>query len=389
MLEEGIVMAECKTKALYLHLFHKGANSMCPKNLLVVVCMLLSFTIGVAHAAVQDGILVAHCFDDLIDDSGNGHVAVLGGNANISGGLLHLDGDGDYADIGPTTFGAVNPLVNAASDFTIAVAYACTSTAPDDGSSMIVSIGPPTCLPEEGTGDMSLGATNDGQYLDHWWTGAIGAGSSGVGYSNGSVHMLILTYQASSDTYIFYHQTGSGGVSHGTGSLNWSGQWNPAYNYTPRLGAARNSQLRAEEPAEFFPDMDGEIDFFAMWDRVLTIAEMEDVTNICGPPDTNPPTPDPATWSSPPAALGPYSIDMTATTATDPSGVRYFFEETTGHTGGSDSSWQTSQIYTDFALSPSTQYTYKTRSRDQSINNNETAWSDNAGSGDLALTSSR
>ncbi len=27
-----------------------------------------------------------------------------------------------------------------------------------------------------------------------------------------------------------------------------------------------------------------------------------------GPPDTDPPTPDPATWSSPPAALGPYIL---------------------------------------------------------------------------------
>ena len=93
-------MTEYKINALYLHLFHKGAKSMSTKNLFVLICLLLSFTIGVAHAAVQDGILVAHCFDDLIDNSGNGHVAVLGGDASISGGLLHLDGNGDYVDFG-------------------------------------------------------------------------------------------------------------------------------------------------------------------------------------------------------------------------------------------------------------------------------------------------
>jgi hypothetical protein len=57
-----------------------------------------------------------------------------------------------------------------------------------------------------------------------------------------------------------------------------------------------------------------------------------------GPPETDPPTPNPATWASPPAAASPYTIEMTATTATDPSGVQYYFDETTGNPGGSDSS---------------------------------------------------
>ncbi|HIJ67237.1 MAG TPA: hypothetical protein HPP87_09655, partial [Planctomycetes bacterium] len=93
------------------------------------------------------------------------------------------------------------------------------------------------------------------------------------------------------------------------------------------------------------------------------------------PPDSNSPQPDPATWASNPAATSPYTIEMTATTATDPSGVQYFFDETTGHSGGSDSSWQENPSYTDSSLAPSTQYTYRTMSRDQSINNNQTAWS--------------
>ena len=45
------------------------------------------------------------------------------------------------------------------------------------------------------------------------------------------------------------------------------------------------------------------------------------------------------------------SISMTATTATDPSGgVQYYFDETTGNPGGTDSGWQTSSSYTDTGL---------------------------------------
>ncbi|HIJ70950.1 MAG TPA: hypothetical protein HPP87_06260, partial [Planctomycetes bacterium] len=342
-------------------------------NLFFLVFLFLSFTIGVAHAAVQDGILVAHCFDDLFDDSGNGHTAVLGGDAYISGGILYLDGNGDYADIGPTTFGSVNPLVDALNDFTIAVAYACTSTEIGEGGSMIVSVGPAS---QSASGDLNFGTGDDGQSLDHWYSGGFNSAQSGVGYANGSIHMVILTYQASSDTYTFYHQTGSGGASHGSGTVEWSAEWNEALDYTPRLGAPRNATIRSDEGSGFFPDMNGQIDFFAIWDRILTTAEMEAVEDLCGPPDTDPPAPDPATWSSAPAAISPYTIEMTATTATDPSGVQYCFDETTEHSGATDSSWQTSPEYTDYSLSPSTQYTYKTRSRDQSVNNNMTAWSD-------------
>lgn len=66
---------------------------------------------------------------------------------------------------------------------------------------------------------------------------------------------------------------------------------------------------------------------------------------------------------------------MTAKTATDPSGVEYFFDETSGNAGGTDSVWQAGANYTDFGLSASTQYCYHVRARDKSPNQNETAWS--------------
>jgi hypothetical protein len=88
------------------------------------------------------------------------------------------------------------------------------------------------------------------------------------------------------------------------------------------------------------------------------------------PPDTTPPTPNPATWASVPSADSDTAISMTATTGSDPSGVEYYFDETSGSSGGSDSGWQTSPSYTDTGLSESTQYTYTVQMRDQSANQN-------------------
>jgi hypothetical protein len=90
--------------------------------------------------------------------------------------------------------------------------------------------------------------------------------------------------------------------------------------------------------------------------------------------DTTPPTPNPLTWATVPYATGSTSISMTATTASDPSGVEYFFDCTAG-AGGHDSAWQTSPTYQDTGLSPSTQYTYRIQARDQSTNHNTGGWS--------------
>ena len=81
-------------------------------------------------------------------------------------------------------------------------------------------------------------------------------------------------------------------------------------------------------------------------------------------PDTDPPTPNPSTWSQVPMALGQDSITMTATTASDPNGVQYSFDETTGNPGATDSGWQSSSSYTDTGLSPATSYTYRVQTRD-------------------------
>jgi len=79
------------------------------------------------------------------------------------------------------------------------------------------------------------------------------------------------------------------------------------------------------------------------------------------------------TWLIVPVAFPGNEIVMTATTAVDPSGVEYYFDETTG--GGNDSGWQDSPSYTDTGLSNGTQYCYQVRARDKSVNQNTGAYS--------------
>jgi len=86
--------------------------------------------------------------------------------------------------------------------------------------------------------------------------------------------------------------------------------------------------------------------------------------------DTTPPTPNPMTWATVPYATGTSSIAMVATTASDPSGVEYYFTCTAG--GGHNSGWQSSPSYEDTGLQPETQYTYTVKARDLSANLNET-----------------
>lgn len=62
---------------------------------------------------------------------------------------------------------------------------------------------------------------------------------------------------------------------------------------------------------------------------------------------------------------------MTATTATDPGGVEYYFTNETWPDDTHDSGWQTSPTYTDTGLVPGTPYSYTVKARD--ANENTTA----------------
>jgi hypothetical protein len=96
-----------------------------------------------------------------------------------------------------------------------------------------------------------------------------------------------------------------------------------------------------------------------------------------GVADTDPPSPDPMTWTFVPSANSDTQISMTATAASDTSGVEYYFVETSGNPGGNDSGWQDGRGYTDLGLDANTQYCYEVQARDKSVNQNLTGWSTN------------
>ena len=86
------------------------------------------------------------------------------------------------------------------------------------------------------------------------------------------------------------------------------------------------------------------------------------------------PTPNPSMWERVPRISDAVAIVMEASEASDPSGVEYFFENILGN--GHSSGWQDSPVYTDTLLSPATIYSYRTRTRDKSPNENMTMWSE-------------
>ncbi len=106
-------------------------------------------------------------------------------------------------------------------------------------------------------------------------------------------------------------------------------------------------------------------------------------------PDTNKPTPSPMSFAVPPQTTGSTSITMTATTASDPSGVEYRFNNVTL---GTSSPWQNSPVLAATGLAPSTTYTFTVQARDKSTAGNTTTASAPAsartlGSGPLDLMS--
>jgi hypothetical protein len=78
-----------------------------------------------------------------------------------------------------------------------------------------------------------------------------------------------------------------------------------------------------------------------------------------------------AHWAMLPYATISNSVSMTAQTASDPSGVRYYFHCVSG--GGPDSGWQTSATFVTSALADGT-YVYQYKVRDASAQTNESPY---------------
>jgi hypothetical protein len=90
-----------------------------------------------------------------------------------------------------------------------------------------------------------------------------------------------------------------------------------------------------------------------------------DNVKVMPPPDITPPTPDPAAFALAPSAISSTAIGMTAVTGSDETGpVRYYFTETSGNPGGSDSGWVTDPVYVDSGLLAGTKYSYTVQMRD-------------------------
>lgn len=85
--------------------------------------------------------------------------------------------------------------------------------------------------------------------------------------------------------------------------------------------------------------------------------------------DGTAPAPDPMAFAATPVA-SPISISMTATNASDTSGVEYYFACTSGD--GHDSGWQSSAVYYDTGLVPGSNYAYTVTARDLSAATNMT-----------------
>jgi len=92
---------------------------------------------------------------------------------------------------------------------------------------------------------------------------------------------------------------------------------------------------------------------------------------IVGVNDNHAPTPNPMSFSTPPAATGEQSISMTAAEAIDDSWVQYYFTNTAG--AGHDSGWQGSRVYEDTGLKANTDYAYTVKTRDYSPAQNTSA----------------
>jgi glucuronoarabinoxylan endo-1,4-beta-xylanase len=102
-------------------------------------------------------------------------------------------------------------------------------------------------------------------------------------------------------------------------------------------------------------------------------SEVRSATTWSTGTDFDPPSPNPPIWYIVPTATDSNTIVMVASSTTDASGVEYYFNCLTA--GGHDSGWQDSNAFEDTNLSPNTQYTYRLKARDKSVNHNETGWS--------------
>jgi hypothetical protein len=97
------------------------------------------------------------------------------------------------------------------------------------------------------------------------------------------------------------------------------------------------------------------------------------INSLCPDPygsDLTPPSPELMTFSTAPYSSGALALSMTASAASDTSGVQYYFMCVDG--GGHSSGWQDSRTYTDTGLTAGVTYAYRIKARDKSALHNTT-----------------
>jgi rhamnogalacturonan endolyase len=122
--------------------------------------------------------------------------------------------------------------------------------------------------------------------------------------------------------------------------------------------------------------MSGSIDDVRIYGTALTVDQIAAIYIGTGLADTTPPSPDPMTWVSVPAANSYDTIYMAAIQASDAAGVEYYFANVTDP--NHDSGWQASEAFSDVNLANDKTYVYRVKARDKSAWGNETGWSETA-----------
>ncbi|MHC4646289.1 MAG: Calx-beta domain-containing protein, partial [Planctomycetota bacterium] len=291
--------------------------------------------------------------------SGSGKVATLENGASINGGMLTMvDGSTQAFD-----FSSVSGPFASGTAWTVYLQNATVTTATGGQWLNYLSFGDDSVWCDFPNTKGNMRVMSHSTYpsdtsLDDWCKG----GTSCSPKVNGS----------NMDLFIVYDGSGNWTFKDASGSLVTSASW--TVQDVTGMGGNKVARLGGWHTDLYCVGISCE--GVAVWGTALNSQEMSDAVGSiqpAAPPETDPPTPDPATFASPPAAMSSSEITMTATTGTDASPpVEYFFDETSGNPGGSDSGWVTNPVYNDTGLDPDTQYTYTVQMRD-SYNNTGTA----------------
>ena len=292
----------------------------------------------------------------VLDSSVNGNHGTAQQNTEymntigIIDGALDFDGTSDYVDLGTST------VIKPSSQLSLA----CWLYVDELSVAGVIN----NKIDGQNSGYRLLTADTGVVYYQVGCTGGlITVGSSSV-ITTGAWHLIVATYDENNGASIYIDgvpagsAAAAGQILYGTGS-----------SY---LGCLLDG---SGNPKNLYK---GSLDDIKIYDRALAVSEVQTLYNAGYVPDLTAPSPDPMTWATTPYSTGASSIAMVATTASDASGVEYYFYETSANPGGSDSGWQDSSSYEDRGLDPDTTYTYKVQSRDKSSNQNETGWSNPA-----------